>query len=47
MKLPMQSKEATKFVKETNNGDLKPKSKVSSILLSEKQNQFVKDYVRR
>lgn len=43
MKLPMQSKEVTKFVKEANNGDLKPKSKVSSILLSEKQNQFVTD----
>lgn len=43
MKLPMQSKEATKFIKEVNNGDLKPKSKVSSILLSEKQNQFVSD----
>lgn len=43
MKLPMQSKEATKFIKEANNGDLKPKSKVSSILFSEKQNQFVSD----
>ena len=41
MKLPMQSSAAAKFVNQANNGDLKPKRKLTSFQLTSKQKMFI------